>query len=80
MRTKLEMSLLRLTDWQGIPIIQERRVVIQGKNVWITSIVGNYALHEINRTSCIFSMKNNGIYEVSELGFKPSTKKKEAYL
>ena len=77
MRTKLEMSLLRLIDWQGIPIIQERRVVIQGKNVWITSIVGNYALHD---TSCVFSMKNNGIYEVSKFGFKPSTKKKEAYL
>ena len=81
MRTKLGMYLLRLTEWEEMLIIQERRIRVSNGMVVIGRIINNYPLSSSPQK--IFPMTNEPfqeMYQIRKFGEYLAPKKEEAYL
>lgn len=76
MRTRLDVTLQKLTEWEDIAVVQERRVIVSNGIVSIGTIKNTYPLSTISN---IISSKINNFFQVRRYGDLLAPEKREAY-
>ena len=77
MRTRLDVIFQKLTEWEDIAVVQERRVIVSNGIINIGTIKNTYPLTTISN---IVSSKINKFFQVRRYGDLLAPKKMEAYL
>ena len=77
MRTRLDVIFQRLTEWEDITVIQERRIIVSNGIVSIGTIKNTYPIITLSN---IVSLKINKVFQVRRYGDLSAPEKTEAYL